>query len=83
MAFPDHDTLILNLVGNRYCENIKRQHKSNNVMLIMDFQRGVSSEMPRRRLQRDESAVTRTSRGYAAKCIKSGRALPFERGAKM
>ncbi|KAG5181603.1 hypothetical protein JKP88DRAFT_320964 [Tribonema minus] len=28
------------IVGNRYCQNIGRQHKSNNIMLIVDLRKG-------------------------------------------
>lgn len=80
VAFPDHDTLILNLVGNRYCENIKRQHKSNNVMLILDFQRGVyhqkchDPDCKGMNPQLRELPVNMLQRA-----IINGRALPFER----
>ena len=80
VAFPDHDTLILNLVGNRYCENIKRQHKSNNVMLIMDFQRGVYHQKCH---DPDCKGMNPQLRELPVdmlqSAIKSGRALPFER----
>ena len=36
-AFPEYGVLVLNLFGNRYCENIERAHKSNNVMFVVDF----------------------------------------------
>lgn len=36
-AFPEYGVLILNLFGNRFCENIERAHKSNNVMFVIDF----------------------------------------------
>ncbi len=79
-AFPDHDTLVLNLVGNRYCENINRQHKSNNVMLIVDFQRGKYHQKCH-----DPDCKGMDSRlrdlpvDMLQRAIKNGRALPFER----
>ena len=36
-AFPSTGVLTLNLFGNRFCENVERAHKSNNVMFIVDF----------------------------------------------
>lgn len=36
-AFPEYGVLVLNLFGNRFCENVERAHKSNNVMFIVDF----------------------------------------------
>lgn len=36
-AFPEYGVLTLNLFGNRFCENVERAHKSNNVMFIVDF----------------------------------------------
>jgi len=36
-AFPEYGVLVLNLFGNRFCENVERAHKSNNVMFVVDF----------------------------------------------
>ena len=36
-AFPEYGVLVLNLFGNRFCENVERAHKSNNVMFVIDF----------------------------------------------
>lgn len=36
-AFPEYGVLVLNLFGNRYCENVERAHSSNNVMFVVDF----------------------------------------------
>lgn len=30
--FAESGTVLYDIVGNRWCENIKRQHKSNNIM---------------------------------------------------
>lgn len=35
--FADHGVVVYNISGNRFCENIGRPHKSNNVMYIVDF----------------------------------------------
>eukprot|EP00250_Pteridium_aquilinum_P003703 c14008_g1_i2 orf=149-2014(+) len=35
--FSEYGVLVYNIIGNRYCENIGRQHKSNHVMYIVDF----------------------------------------------
>lgn len=35
--FSEYSVLVYNINGNRYCENIGRQHKSNHVMYIVDF----------------------------------------------
>ena len=81
-AFPDRDTLVLNLVGNRYCENINRQHKSNNVMLIVDFQRGKYHQKCH-----DPDCKGMDSRlrdlpvDMLQRAIKNGRALPFEQNS--
>ena len=39
-AFPEYGVLVLNLFGNRFCENIERSHRSNNVMFVVDFREG-------------------------------------------
>lgn len=75
-AFPASDTLILHMVGNRFCENIKRQHKSNNVMLIIDFQRGVYHQ---RCHDPDCKGMEPQSRNLPDDVLKrNGRILPFE-----
>ncbi|KAH9307303.1 hypothetical protein KI387_035214 [Taxus chinensis] len=35
--FSEHGVMVYNINGNRFCENIGRQHKSNHVMYIVDF----------------------------------------------
>lgn len=35
--FADYGVVVYNISGNRFCENIMRPHKSNNVMYIVDF----------------------------------------------
>ncbi|CAK9869460.1 unnamed protein product [Sphagnum jensenii] len=35
--FSEHGVVVYNITGNRFCERIGRQHKSNNVMYIVDF----------------------------------------------
>ncbi|XP_057871559.2 uncharacterized protein LOC131077968 isoform X2 [Cryptomeria japonica] len=35
--FSEHGVIVYNINGNRFCENIGRQHKSNHVMYIVDF----------------------------------------------
>ncbi|KAI5062827.1 hypothetical protein GOP47_0021374 [Adiantum capillus-veneris] len=35
--FSEYGVLVYNMIGNRFCENIGRQHKSNHVMYIVDF----------------------------------------------
>ncbi|MCO5548206.1 hypothetical protein L7F22_001663 [Adiantum nelumboides] len=35
--FSEYGVLVYNMNGNRFCENIGRQHKSNHVMYIVDF----------------------------------------------
>ena len=40
VKFPESQTVILNVAGNRYCQNINRQHKSNGVFLVVDVQMG-------------------------------------------
>jgi hypothetical protein len=35
--FSEHGVVVYNIMGNRFCERIGRQHKSNNVMYIVDF----------------------------------------------
>jgi hypothetical protein len=32
--FSDYGVVVYNIIGNRYCENIGRQHKSNNGMYM-------------------------------------------------
>lgn len=36
-AFPEHQVLVLNMHRNRWCENVGREHKSNNVLFVVDF----------------------------------------------
>lgn len=35
--FSEHGVIVYNISGNRFCEIIGRQHKSNHVMYIVDF----------------------------------------------
>ncbi|KAH7403973.1 hypothetical protein KP509_15G003100 [Ceratopteris richardii] len=35
--FSEYGVLLYNIDGNRFCENIGRQHKSNHVFYIVDF----------------------------------------------
>lgn len=35
--FSSSNTIVYDIVGNRYCENIKRQHRSNNIKYIVDL----------------------------------------------
>lgn len=35
--FPCNQMIIYNVIGYRYCENIKRQHKSNHIYYIVDL----------------------------------------------
>ncbi|KAJ7564691.1 hypothetical protein O6H91_02G028900 [Diphasiastrum complanatum] len=35
--FAEYGVVVYNISGNRFCEHIGRQHKSNNVMYIVDF----------------------------------------------
>lgn len=35
--FSEHGVMVYNIGGNRFCEIIGRQHKSNHVMYIVDF----------------------------------------------
>ncbi|KAF3796650.1 DNA-directed primase/polymerase protein [Nymphaea thermarum] len=37
--FSDYDLMVYNIAGNRFCERIGRQHKSNHVMYVVDFRR--------------------------------------------
>jgi hypothetical protein len=39
-AFPDHGVVVMNMQKNRFCENVERPHKSNNVMFVVDFREG-------------------------------------------
>ncbi|XP_025099727.1 DNA-directed primase/polymerase protein-like [Pomacea canaliculata] len=41
MYFPTHETLNFDIIGYRFCYNIQRQHKSNNIRLVVDLKRGV------------------------------------------
>lgn len=36
-AFPEHRVLVLNTHSNRFCERVGREHKSNNVLFVVDF----------------------------------------------
>ena len=40
VMFQETATIILNLTSNRYCDNVKRQHKSNGVFLVVDVKLG-------------------------------------------
>ncbi|GJY85504.1 hypothetical protein Tco_0499530 [Tanacetum coccineum] len=35
--FSDYDMLLYNMLRNRFCENIGREHKSNHVMYVVDI----------------------------------------------
>ncbi|CAN6168018.1 unnamed protein product [Urochloa humidicola] len=37
--FSQYGLMIYSMLRSRYCENIEREHKSNHVMYIVDFQR--------------------------------------------
>ena len=39
-AYPDHGVVVLNMQGNRFCENVDRAHKSNNVVFAIDLREG-------------------------------------------
>ncbi|XP_076458233.1 DNA-directed primase/polymerase protein-like [Babylonia areolata] len=39
--FPAAETLSFDIVGYRFCHNIQRQHRSNNIRLVADLQKGV------------------------------------------
>ena len=39
-AYPDSGTAQLHMQGNRFCENVNRSHKSNNVSFTVDFKEG-------------------------------------------
>lgn len=39
-AYPDAGTVMLHAQGNRFCENVERAHKSNNVLFVVDFNEG-------------------------------------------
>ncbi|KAK9088088.1 hypothetical protein Syun_030482 [Stephania yunnanensis] len=39
--FSEEGLMIYNMLRNRYCERIGREHKSNHVMYVIDFRRGV------------------------------------------
>eukprot|EP01112_Ceratiomyxa_fruticulosa_P019841 TRINITY_DN6590_c0_g1_i1.p1 TRINITY_DN6590_c0_g1~~TRINITY_DN6590_c0_g1_i1.p1 ORF type:complete len:509 (-),score=81.63 TRINITY_DN6590_c0_g1_i1:28-1554(-) len=43
--FSTSKTIVYNISNNRYCENIGREHKSNNVMIICDLIKGVYYQM--------------------------------------
>ena len=36
---PPRGRLILNVAGNRFCERVEREHKSNNISFVIDLQR--------------------------------------------
>ncbi|KAL4186817.1 hypothetical protein AMTRI_Chr09g35980 [Amborella trichopoda] len=37
--FSEHGLMIYNIIGNRFCERIGREHKSNHVMYVVDFRK--------------------------------------------
>ncbi|KAH0786293.1 DNA-directed primase/polymerase protein isoform X1 [Histomonas meleagridis] len=37
---PDFDTILMYVEGSRYCQNIKREHKSNHIYLVCSLQKG-------------------------------------------
>ncbi|KAF9602333.1 hypothetical protein IFM89_026538 [Coptis chinensis] len=39
--FSEYGVIVYNMLRNRYCERIGRQHKSNHVMYVVDFKRTV------------------------------------------
>ncbi|XP_030834215.1 DNA-directed primase/polymerase protein-like [Strongylocentrotus purpuratus] len=39
--FSEAQLLVYDVVKNRWCENIGRQHMSNNIMILVDLRRGV------------------------------------------
>ncbi|XKL69443.1 hypothetical protein PGB90_007212 [Kerria lacca] len=34
--FPEKKIIVYDIIGNRYCNNIRREHKSNNVMYVVN-----------------------------------------------
>ncbi len=38
--FPDGQTMIYDISGNRFCERIGRPHRSNGIMFVVNFARG-------------------------------------------
>ncbi|XP_038062292.1 DNA-directed primase/polymerase protein-like isoform X2 [Patiria miniata] len=39
--FTQGQLLVYDIIKNRWCGNIQRQHKSNNIMILVDLRRGV------------------------------------------
>ncbi|XP_059165897.1 DNA-directed primase/polymerase protein-like [Physella acuta] len=39
--FSDSQTLLYEVAGYRWCGNIQRQHRSNNIMYVVDIQHGI------------------------------------------
>ncbi|XP_054773175.2 DNA-directed primase/polymerase protein-like isoform X1 [Lytechinus pictus] len=39
--FSEAQLLVYDIIQNRWCENIGRQHRSNNIMILVDLRRGV------------------------------------------
>ncbi|XP_005100740.2 uncharacterized protein LOC101846888 [Aplysia californica] len=39
--FPGSDSLIYDIAGSRWCGNVGREHRSNNVMYVVDLRRAV------------------------------------------
>ncbi|CAH0387201.1 unnamed protein product [Bemisia tabaci] len=36
LSFDENKTLVYDIVANRFCQNIGRAHKSNNIMIVVD-----------------------------------------------
>lgn len=43
-AYPEAGRVTLHVKGNRFCENVERAHKSNNVAFVVDFREGAYSQ---------------------------------------
>jgi len=41
ILLPELNLLVYNIAGNRFCENLQREHKSNHIMLLVDLHQGV------------------------------------------
>ncbi|PIK44529.1 putative DNA-directed primase/polymerase protein [Apostichopus japonicus] len=39
--FAECGTMLYDIIGNRWCENIKRAHKSNNIMILVNLKRRI------------------------------------------
>jgi hypothetical protein len=41
MALADAGVALFNMRGNRWCNNVGRQHKSNGIFYVVDLEQGV------------------------------------------